>query len=110
MHFDQRWLDLSYKFEHESFIEPLQRHQDDLAGKHGNTQVPKLVGSADRFAYTGDAADILAAGFFWDRVVQHHSFATGGHGKDEYFGGPTNSATASTAAPPSRATSTTCSS
>jgi DUF1680 family protein len=50
--------------------------------------VPKLIGSADRFAYTGDAADILAAGFFWDRVVQHHSFATGGHGKDEYFGPP----------------------
>jgi hypothetical protein len=30
----------------------------------------------------------LAAGFFWDRVVQHHSYATGGHGKDEYFGEP----------------------
>ena len=85
---DQRWLDLSYKFEHESFIEPLQRHQDNLDGKHGNTQVPKLLGSADRFAYTGAAADIMAAGFFWDRVVQHHSFATGGHGKDEYFGPP----------------------
>ncbi len=26
--------------------------------------------------------------FFWDRVVQHHSYATGGHGKDEYFGEP----------------------
>ena len=83
---DKRWLDLSYKFEHRSFIEPLQRHQDNLAGKHGNTQMPKLIGSADRFAYTGEAGDILAAGFFWDRVVQHHSFATGGHGKDEYFG------------------------
>jgi len=31
---------------------------------------------------------LLAAGFFWDRVVHHHSFATGGHGKDEYFGPP----------------------
>lgn len=81
-----RWLDLSYKFEHESFTTPLMRHQDNLAGKHGNTQVPKLIGSADRFAYTGQAEDILAAGFFWDRVVHHHSYATGGHGKDEYFG------------------------
>ncbi len=85
---DQRWLVLSHQFDHHSFLEPLQRHQDNLAGKHGNTQVPKLLGSADRFAYTGEAADILAAGFFWDRVVQHHSFATGGHGKDEYFGPP----------------------
>jgi len=85
---DARWLDLSYKFEHRSFIDPLMRHQDNLAGKHGNTQVPKLIGSADRFAYTGAAGDLLAAGFFWDRVVQHHSFATGGHGKDEYFHDP----------------------
>jgi DUF1680 family protein len=85
---DQRWLALSHQFDHRSFLEPLQRHQDNLAGKHGNTQVPKLIGAADRFAYTGDAADLLAAGFFWDCVVQHHSFATGGHGKDEYFGPP----------------------
>jgi DUF1680 family protein len=85
---DQRWLALSHKFDHRSFLDPLERHQDNLEGKHGNTQVPKLVGAADRFAYTGDAADIIAASFFWDRVAQHHSYATGGHGKDEYFGRP----------------------
>ena len=85
---DKRWLDLSYKFEHRSFIEPLKRHQDILEGKHGNTQVPKLIGSADRYAYTGSAGDIIAASFFWDQVVQHHSYATGGHGEDEYFGEP----------------------
>jgi hypothetical protein len=85
---DRRWLDLSYKFEHRSFIEPLKRHQDILEGKHGNTQVPKLIGSADRYAYTGNAGDILAASYFWDQVVQHHSYATGGHGHDEYFGEP----------------------
>src|SRR3990170_3549352 len=85
---DARWLGLSAKFEHAAFIQPLERHQDDLGGTHANTQVPKLVGSADRFAYTGAAAALLAAGFFWDQVAQHHSFATGGHGTDEYFGRP----------------------
>jgi len=85
---DKRWLDLSYKFEHRSFIEPLKRHQDILEGKHGNTQVPKLIGSIDRYAYTGSAGDLLAASYFWDQVVQHHSYATGGHGHDEYFGDP----------------------
>ncbi|NQT80257.1 MAG: glycoside hydrolase family 127 protein [Candidatus Aminicenantes bacterium] len=85
---DKRWLDLSYKFEHRSFIEPLKRHQDILEGKHGNTQVPKLIGSADRYAYTGSAGDVMAASFFWDQVVQRHSYATGGHGHDEYFGEP----------------------
>ena len=71
-----------------AFLEPLQRHQDILAGKHGNTQVPKIIGSPTAIAYTGSPRDILAAGFFWDRVVEHHSFATGGHGNDEYFGEP----------------------
>ena len=85
---DGRWLALADRFEHREFIDPLKRHQDNLAAKHGNTQVPKLIGSADRFAYTGDAGDFAAASFFWDRVVQHHSFATGGHGTDEYFGTP----------------------
>jgi len=85
---DQRWLALSYRFEHHAVLDPLKRHQDRLAGLHGNTQVPKLLGSLKRFGYTGDAGDGFAAAFFWDRVVQHHSFATGGHGKDEYFGEP----------------------
>ncbi|MBI5384984.1 MAG: glycoside hydrolase family 127 protein [Verrucomicrobia bacterium] len=83
---DRRWLDLSYKFEHRAFTDPLKRHQDRLGGTHGNTQVPKMIGSLARFAYTGDPGDGWAASFFWDRVAQHHSYATGGHGKDEYFG------------------------
>src|SRR5213082_2032032 len=75
---DQRWLALSYKFEHRAFIEPLRRHEDDLAGTHGNTQVPKLIGSAARFVYAGRPEDLLASSFFWDQVVQHHSFSSGG--------------------------------
>ncbi len=85
---DERWLRLSYAFEHRAFIEPLERHQDDLGGKHANTQIPKLLGSVERYVYTGRPADLLAAGFFWDSVTQHHSFATGGHGTDEYYGPP----------------------
>ena len=85
---DERWLRLSYKFEHHAFIAPLQRHQDDLGGTHANTQIPKLLGSLKRFMYAGNAPDLMAAAFFGDQVAQHHSFATGGHGKDEYFGPP----------------------
>ena len=82
---DRRWLDLSYRFEHADFIEPLQRHQDDLPGKHANTTIPKLLGSVSRYIAAGDPGDLMAAAFFWDTVVQHHTFATGGHGSDEYF-------------------------
>lgn len=85
---DRRWLDLSDRFEHIAFIRPLQRQQDQLAGKHGNTAVPKVLGSAARYVAAGRPEDLMAAGFFWGRVVDHHSFATGGHGKDEFFGLP----------------------
>jgi uncharacterized protein len=85
---DKRWLNLSYKFEHRAFTDALKRGQDNLAGKHGNCQIPKLVGSASRYVYAGDTGDILAASFFWDRVTEHHSYATGGHGLAEYFGYP----------------------
>jgi DUF1680 family protein len=85
---DKRWLDLSYKFEHKAVLDPLKRGEDPLSSLHGNTQVPKLVGSASRYAYAGNKDDLIAATVFWDRVVNHHTFATGGHGKDEYFREP----------------------
>ena len=85
---DKRWLDLSYRFEHHAFTDPLKRHQDNLSGKHGNCQIPKLIGSSVRYGYTADSGDLLASSFFWDRVAQHHSYATGGHGLAEYFGPP----------------------
>jgi hypothetical protein len=82
---DPRWLALSNKFEHRAMIDPLAAGQDILGGKHGNTQVPKMIGSLARYVYTGDETDHRAAVNFWDDVALHHSFATGGHGKNEYF-------------------------
>ncbi len=83
---DKRWLDLSYSFEHHAFTDALKRGQDNLAGKHVNCQIPKLIGSAARYGYTGDTGDILAASTFFDRAVEHHTYATGGQGNAEYFG------------------------
>ncbi|MBM3304920.1 MAG: hypothetical protein FJY79_03095 [Candidatus Aminicenantes bacterium] len=85
---DKRWLTLADKFRHTSVIEPLARGEDILRGKHGNTIVPKMIGTLARHIRTGDPADGAAAAFFWDRVALHHSFATGGHGRNEYFGEP----------------------
>lgn len=85
---DKRWLALSHRFDHRAVLDPLSRRQDILPYLHGNTQVPKIQGSLVRYAYTGDKTDGDAAQFFWETVVKHHSFATGGHGKDEYFGPP----------------------
>lgn len=85
---DARWLALSRRFEHHAFTDALARHQDNLPGKHVNCQIPKLIGSAARYEYAGDGTDLITSSFFWDRVAQHHSYATGGQGLDEYFGYP----------------------
>jgi uncharacterized protein len=85
---DLRWKKAFQYFEHRAIIDPLAEHKDILAGKHGNTQVPKVLGDLMYYVYTGNETNGSAAKFFWDQVVDHHSFATGGHGKDEYFGPP----------------------
>jgi DUF1680 family protein len=85
---DKRWLALSHRFDHKAVLDSLAEKKNILPGLHGNTQVPKIQGSLVRYAYTGDKADGDASHFFWETVVNHHSFATGGHGKDEYFGPP----------------------
>jgi DUF1680 family protein len=85
---DARWLRLSRRFDHRAVLDPLLRGEDRLAGLHGNTNIPKLVAAAVRYGYAGDEADLRAAEFFWQRVVRHHTFATGGHSKDEHFREP----------------------
>lgn len=85
---DPRWLALADKFHQKAIIDPLSEDKDVISHTHGNTQVPKLYGVLMRYVYTGNPADEEAAKFFWDRVVNHYSFATGGDGKNEYFGEP----------------------
>jgi len=85
---DKRWLAVADDFEHKAIIEPLAKGEDILRGKHGNTIVPKMIGELARYEYTGSGVEGAAAKFFWDRVALHHSFATGGHGRNEYFGEP----------------------
>jgi uncharacterized protein len=85
---DKRWLTSYEYFDHHAIVDPLAQHKDILPGTHGNTQIPKFIGELTRYLYTGESKNGSAADFFWEEVAHHHSFATGGHGKDEYFGEP----------------------
>jgi len=85
---DERYLALSRRFHHEHVLDPLTREEDRLNGLHANTQVPKLIGLARRYELTGDQDDRTAAAFFWERVVNHHSYVTGGHCINIHFGPP----------------------
>src|SRR5215471_4184481 len=51
---DKRWLAVSDRFEHKAIVDPLSQHQDILPRKHGNTQVPKMIGELARYIYSGN--------------------------------------------------------
>ena len=84
----ERYLQLSRVFHHKAVLDPMTRGEDILSGIHANTQIPKFIGLARRYELTGNEQDRKAALFFWDRVVRHHSYVTGGNGNHEYFGPP----------------------
>lgn len=85
---DARYLAASQRWRDAMICDPLARGQDILPGMHANTQFPKISGLAARYPWSGDRTDRVTAEFFWDRVVHHHSYVTGGNSLGEHFGPP----------------------
>jgi len=85
---DKKYLDLSYEFHDHRILDSLAQGLDDLAGKHSNTQIPKVIGCARRYELTADASDRNIAESFWSIIVHDHSYATGGNSDYEYLGKP----------------------
>ena len=85
---EEKYLETARIFYHKAILDSLANQVDVLPGKHGNTQIPKIIGLARLYELTGNKQDMETAEFFWDKVVNHHSYVTGGHGFNEYFGQP----------------------
>jgi len=83
---DEKYLRISRIFYQKAFLDPLKKEEDILPGRHCNTNIPKLIALSRLYELTGDTSDRKAAEFFWQTVVNHHSYVTGGNGNDEYFG------------------------
>jgi DUF1680 family protein len=83
---DKKYLRISELFYHKAFLDSLKDNKDILPGKHCNTNIPKLIALSRLYELTGDQSDRRAAEFFWNTVVDHHSYVTGGNGNKEYFG------------------------
>lgn len=83
---ERKYLGIAEKFHHQVVIDSLIAGKDVLPGLHGNTQIPKLIASARLYEIDHEEHDRKAAEFFWNRVVHHHTYVTGGHGNHEYFG------------------------
>lgn len=83
---DKKYLLLSQKFHDEFVLGKLAQRIDPMPGKHSNTNVPKAIGCARRFEISGDERDKTIATFFWETMVNHHSYVIGGNSNYEYCG------------------------
>jgi len=81
-------LALAHRFDQQSFLHPLTEDMDDLSHIHANTHIPKVLGAARRYELLGDEPYGHLTSFFWDRVANHRSYATGGSSADEGWGPP----------------------
>ncbi|KOV74867.1 hypothetical protein ADL00_00845 [Streptomyces sp. AS58] len=76
------------RFDHEEVFGPLAEGRDELAGRHANTEIPKIVGAVHEYESTGDQRYLRLAEYFWHTVVNDHSYAIGGNSNQEFFGPP----------------------
>ena len=83
---NKKYLDLSYKFKDEFVMGKLANGIDPMPGKHSNTNVPKAIGSARQYELNGQIEDQKIASFFWQTMVDHHSYVIGGNSNYEYCG------------------------
>lgn len=72
-------------FYHEAVLDPLLKGEDILEKKHANTYIPKLIGLARGYELEGNKNYEKSAEFFWNTVVDHHSFITGSNSDKEKF-------------------------
>jgi len=84
----KEYLRMSERWQDKEVTVPMTRGEDVLTGKHANTQFPKMAGLAVRYPYTGKSTDLFGAKFFWNRMVNHSSYATGGNSEGEEFSDP----------------------
>ncbi|HAG13679.1 MAG TPA: hypothetical protein DCG49_07430 [Ruminococcus sp.] len=74
----------------------LRGGQDVLNNRHANTTIPKFIGALRRYQVlngrivNGEVVDatryLQYAEAFWDMVVTHHTYITGGNSEWEHFG------------------------
>jgi len=72
-------------FYHHSILDPLAQKEDKLARNHANTQIPKIIGEARGYEVTGNERERNIAEFFWQTVIDHHTYVTGGNSDHEFF-------------------------
>ena len=86
---DKKYLKLAHQFSDRRMLDPLLKGEDNLTGKHANTQIPKIIGYKRIANLEGLEDWDRAAQFFWDVVINQRSVSIGGNSMREHFN-PTN--------------------
>ncbi|MDB5248110.1 MAG: acetyl-CoA carboxylase [Segetibacter sp.] len=80
---EYKWL--AEFFYHNETLDPLKEGKDILNPKHANTFIPKLLGLTREYEIEGKGDGHVMSDFFWQTVMDHHSFATGSNSDKEHF-------------------------
>ena len=82
---DKKYLRLAHQFSDQKMLQPLLHAEDNLTGKHANTQIPKVIGYKRIADLEGLENWNRAAKFFWDVVIGQRSVSIGGNSMREHF-------------------------
>lgn len=82
----------AHQFDEEELFREIYEGRDVLNGKHANTTIPKFLGALYRYTALGyreeDLYYLTCAKRFWEMVIGHHTYITGGNSEWEHFGEP----------------------
>ena len=87
---NERHLLAAHQFDETALFEHLADGRDILNGLHANTTIPKILGGLKRYALVGEKEPLYLrmAESFWDMVISHHTYISGGNSEWEHFGLP----------------------
>ncbi|WP_162255758.1 beta-L-arabinofuranosidase domain-containing protein [Secundilactobacillus odoratitofui] len=82
-----KYVQTAKLFNHDRLMTPLAASIDALDGMHANQHIPQVIGLLEIYKVTHELPYFKMADFFWQTVVQHHTYSFGGVGKSELFQG-----------------------
>lgn len=85
----KKYAEAAHKFDEIDLFELINKGtKNAVDGKHANTTIPKFLGALKRYMVLGEGEEkyLEYVETFWDYVLTHHSYITGGNSEWEHFG------------------------
>lgn len=85
---NEKYAAAAHKFDDLELFSQIHDGKDVLNNRHANTTIPKFIGALKRYEVYGERESYYLDTCirFWDIVVNHHSYVTGGNSESEHFG------------------------